>query len=365
MRIQSNAPALNAIRNLGIHNNRIAKAMGRLSSGSRINSAADDPAGFAVAEKLKAQLTRLDTDKKNAIDYQSALQAAEGSLNEVQSMMSRMYELANMASNGTYTDMDREQFDKEYQQLLDEINRIGSSSTFNGKNLFGENKIKNSAGGTGGAGGGLTGDIIGKGNNLEAYLDAVDKLTQQIADAAKNGDDEKLLSLGIDRSNGKSDSENLKNAILNFSKVNGQQLLNTPLNGNEKGGTQYKLILSDGEIAVDLFSVSSEAYGLEDSNVLTQQDAKKAAEALKNAISKVSSQRGSIGATYNRLEHTINNLSSMSANLTDALSRITDADMAQEMMNLVKEQMLAQASTFALAQANQQPDQVLTLINSM
>lgn len=366
MRIQNSALGLNALRNLGVHNDRISKAMQRLSSGCRINSAADDPAGFAVSEKLKAQLTRLDTQKNNAIDYQSALQAADGSLGEVQSMLNRMYELSNMAQNGIYNDLDRDQFDKEYQQLLDEINRIGSSSTFNGHKLFGGNDVTTrKSTGTNFSDAGLVTDIVAEGGNLQLYLDEVDKLTLQISEAAKNGDNDKLLALGIDRSNGKSDEENLKDAIMEFTKDNGARLLNTPSATSEFSGAKYSLLLSGNNITVDIYSVNSRSMGLEDTNLLTQGDAKKASEAIKGAINQVSAQRGTLGATYNRLEHTINNLSNMSENLTDALSRILDTDMAKEMMILTKEKVLAQASTFVLAQANQQPNQVISLLNSM
>lgn len=362
MRIQSNATALNAYRNYNIHNNRIAQAMQRLSSGFRINSAADDPAGLAVSQRLKAKLTMLGTEKRNAMDSQSAIQVMDGSLSEVQSMLHRMNELANMAANGTYSDQDRAIMDREYQQLMEGINTIGASSTFNGIKLFGDHTSSSTL--KEGISGTETQEMtVTLGDDLDSYLNQLDQLLLDISTAANAGDEEKLLSLGIDRSNGKSDKENLKSAILEFTKNNANRL--TSPSQEETGGAQYTLNLSGQGISIKIASVSDKDLGLKNTNLLTQEDAKKAAAALKNAISNVSSQRGTIGAAYNRLDYTINGISNMEENLTSALSRILDADMAKEMMVLVKEKLLSQASMFAMAQANQQPDQVLSLLKSM
>lgn len=364
MRIQNNVLALNAHRNYTIHNDRIAKAMERLSTGRRINRAADDPAGLAVSERLRMQLTLLGTDQRAAIDYQSALSVADGALGEIHSILNRMDELAGLAANGSLTDQDRAIMDKEYQQLLDEINRTGLSTTFNQSKVFGDVKNSDTPPATV-VDDRLSQTITLQGGNLDAYLDKLDSLLLDISTASKANDEEKLLSLGIDRSNGKSDAENLKNVITDFTAKQGEGLLNSDADAEMDNGARYTLILSDDKLSVTLNAVSDESLGLKDSNILTKEDAANASKAIKEAIKDVSSQRGTIGATYNRLEHTINNLSNMEMNLTDAMSRITDADMAKEMMILVKEQILAQSSMFVMTQANQRPNQVLTLINSM
>lgn len=370
MRIRTNFIGINANRNFALHNSRIAKAMERLSTGCRINGASDDPAGLAVSERLKMNLTRLKTDKKNALDYQSMLGVADGSLSEIHSMLNRMTELAKMASNETCSEEDKKIMNAEYQQLLEEIDRIGNGTEFNSYKLFGSAGAANGAAGsttsgTGAANSSLGESIVFQGNNLNAFLDGLDKLMINISEAAKANDNDILLSLGIDRSNGKTDQENLKSAITRFTKENAQRLLNSAGGASNPNGSQYKLTLSDGEITVDIGKINGESLGLGNTDILTQESAKKAQDALKGAINNVSSKRGSIGAAYNRLEHTISNIANMQENLTSALSRILDADMAHEMMILTKEKLLAQSSMFAMAQANQEPEQVLALLKSI
>ena len=370
MRIRTNFIGLNASRNYSIHNSRIAKAMERLSTGCRINRAADDPAGMAVSEKLKMNLARLKSDKRNAVDYQSMLGVADGSLNEIHSMLNRMSELANMASSETCSEADRKTMNAEYQQLLEEIDRIGNGTEFNSYKLFGSNGASGGAPGRTGSGESAANNsagesIVFQGGNLDAFMNGLDQLLIQISDAAKANDNDKLLSLGIDRDNGKTDQENLKIAITDFTKENAQRLLNSSDGNINPNGTQYKLTLSDGEITVDIGKINGESLGLNNTDILNRENAKNAQDAVKKAINNVSSQRGSIGAAYNRLEHTISNIANMQENLTSALSRILDADMAQEMMILTKEKLLAQTSMFVMAQANQEPDQVLALLKSM
>lgn len=370
MRIHTNFIGINASRNFAMHNSRIAKAMERLSTGCRINRAGDDPAGLAVSEKLKMNLTRLKTDKRNATDYQSMLGVAEGSLNEIHSMLNRMTELSKIASNGTCSEEDKKIINAEYQQLLEEIDRIGNGTTFNSYKLFGNNAeaacaINSATGGPGVANGPIGDTIVFNGGNLNAFLDGIDKLLVDISDAVKANNNDKLLSLGIDRGNGKTDKENLQSAITLFTRNNAKRLLNSADGSSNSNGSQYKLTLSDGEITVEIGKISGASLGLGNTDILTQENGKKAQDAIKNAIKDVSAKLGSIGATYNRLEHTINNIANMEENLTNSLSRITDADMAQEMMILAKEKLLAQSSMFVMAQANQEPEQVLALLKSM
>ena len=140
MRIQHNITALNAHRNLSNNNSFVGKNLEKLSSGYKINRAGDDAAGLAISEKMRAQITGLETAQKNAEDGVSLVQTAEGALTEVHSMLNRMVALATQSANGTYSSTNRDEMQKEIEQLKDEINRISDSANFNGMKLFnGEN----------------------------------------------------------------------------------------------------------------------------------------------------------------------------------------------------------------------------------
>lgn len=271
MRVQHNIAALNSYRNLSTNNNAVSKNLEKLSSGYRINRAGDDAAGLAISEKMRAQITGLDTAQKNANDGISMIQTAEGALTEVHSMLNRMVELAQQSANGTYdNETDRTNLQSEMDALTSEINRISDGTNFNGKTL------------------------------LNGSLNA----TLQIGDT--------------------SDSYN--------------------------------------KLAVKIDAMSTTGLTLTGISVSEQDKASEAVSVIKAAINKVSSTRGSLGALQNRLEHTINNLSVTSENMTAAESRIRDVDMADEMMSYTKNNILVQASQAMLAQANQVPQGVLQLL---
>lgn len=276
MRIQHNIAALNSYRNLTNNNSAVSKNLEKLSSGYKINRAGDDAAGLAISEKMRAQITGLETAQKNANDGISLVQTAEGALTEVHSMLNRMVELADQSANGTYDDdTDRENLQKEVKSLTDEIDRISKGTNFNGINL-------------------LNGSLAGSGLTLQIgdTADDFNKLTVSIANMS-------AASLGIDTS---------------------------------------KIDIS------------------------TQTGAAAAISLIKKAINTVSMTRGDLGATQNRLEHTINNLGVTTENITAAESRIRDVDMAKEMMTFTKNSVLQQSAQAMLAQANQQPQSVLQLL---
>ncbi|WKV09852.1 flagellin [Thermoanaerobacterium sp. CMT5567-10] len=274
MVINTNLSALNAWRALETNNTNTQKALQKLSSGYRINSAADDAAGLAISEKMKAQIAGLDQAQRNAQDGISLLQTAEGALNETTSILQRMRELAVQAANDTNTNEDKANIQKEIEQLKNEINRIASTTQFNKKNL-------------------LTGSA---------------NVTLQIGANASQ-----TISIAI--------------------------------------GTMSAVALG-----VDSIFVGSAGASVTATNISNQ------ISTIDTAIDKVSGQRADLGAYQNRLEHTINNLGTASENLTAANSRIRDVDMAQEMMEFTKDNILNQAATAMLAQANQQPQTVLQLL---
>lgn len=277
MRIQHNIAALNSYKNLTSNNNTVGKNLEKLSSGYRINRAGDDAAGLAISEKMRAQITGLETASKNANDGISLIQTAEGAMTEVHSMLNRMVELAQQSANGIYDNgVDRANLQTEFTELKKEIDRISDGTSFNGKKL-------------------LNGDLVGGANKT---------LTLQIGET--------------------SDDYN--------------------------------------QIAVTIGKMNSASLTLNTIGVDTQSKASAAVSVIKKAIDKVSSVRGKLGATQNRLEHTINNLSVASENMTAAESRIRDVDMAKEMMSYTKNNILVQASQAMLAQANQVPQGVLQLL---
>ncbi|HEX6458935.1 MAG TPA: flagellin [Thermoleophilaceae bacterium] len=265
LRIQNNIAAFDAERNLNATSNRLQQSMARLSSGYRINTAADDAAGLAISEKLRAQIGGLAQANSNAQDGISLVQTAEGSLNEVHAMLQRVRDLAVQYKNGTLSTDDRTAIQSEVNQLGSEIERIGQSAAFNGISLLANN-------GT---------------------------ITFQVG--ANDGDAIAVSTISL--------------------------------------GTA---------VASNVFSLS-----LTGTSDISQID---------DAINAVSAQRADFGAVQNRLEHTINNLSTYQENLTASESQIRDVDMASEMVEFTKDQILQQAGTSMLSQANQLPNSVLSLL---
>jgi flagellin len=267
LRIQNNVEAFNAQRQLVGNSDKLAKAMEKLSSGYRINRAGDDAAGLAISEKLRGQIGGLGQASRNASDAISMVQTAEGALNEVHSMLQRVRELAVQYKNGTLSTTDRQSIQSEVDQLKAEVERIGTSTEFNGIDLL------NSATTT--------------------------------------------ISFQV----GASDAQQITVATISV----GQQIAST------------------------VFALSS---------VSSQTDIQQ----IDDAINNVSAARATFGAVQNRLEHTISNLASYQENLTASESRIRDADMANEMVQFTKLQILQQAGTSMLAQANMAPQSVLSLL---
>jgi flagellin len=271
LRIQNNIEAFNAHRQLVGSSDKMAKSMERLSSGYRINRAADDAAGLAISEKLRAQVGGLQQAQRNANDAVSLVQTAEGALTEVHAMLQRVRDLAVQYSNGTLSASDKAAITAEVTQLSAEITRIGSQTKFNGISLL-----------SGGA-----------------------TITFQIG-------------------------------------VNDGNTITTAARTLAGGST------ADVDNAIFGFAAQSTA-----GNLLASLD---------TAIANVSTARSTFGSIQNRLEHTLNDLSSYEENLTASESRIRDVDMAAEMVTFTKYQILQQAGTSMLAQANAAPQSVLSLL---
>ena len=268
MVVRTNIMGINANRQLGMNNSQVSKSLEKLSSGYRINRAADDASGLAISEKMKAQIKGLEQASSNCQDAISLVQTAEGATTEIHNMLNRMVELCTKAANGIYDSVDTGAIQKEVDALADEIDRITESTKFNNTTLLG--------------------------GSLNSQLQIGSEATDTISVSCS--------------------------------------------------------ALDAGALSVDALNVSSATFANES---LTK---------VKNAINTVSTQRANLGAIQNRLEYTINNLDTTAENMTSANSRIRDTDMAKEMMNYTKMNVLTQAAQAMLAQANQQPQAVLQLL---
>jgi flagellin len=269
LRIQTNIEAMGAHRNLVATSDKLSKSMERLSSGYRINRAADDAAGLAISEKLQTQVGGLDQARRNAQDAVSLVQTAEGSMSEVQSMLQRVRDLAVQYNNGTLSTSDKAAITNEVSQLCNEIARIASQTKFNGISL-------------------LTGN-----GTIQFQIGA---------------DDGETITVSARDMFGANATYDINSAVFTF-----------------------------GTGSVTLASIDT-------------------------AINNVSTARSTFGAVQNRLEHTLNNLATYEENLSASESQIKDVDMASEMVNFTKLQILQSAGTSMLAQANQSPQSVLKLL---
>lgn len=401
MRIQHNIMAMNAYRNYSNNTSALSKNLEKLSSGYKINRAGDDAAGLAISEKMRAQITGLETAQKNAKDGISLVQTAEGALTEVHDMLNRMVELADQAANGTYDDQtDRDNLQKEFDQLTKEINRIADSSNFNGINLLDGSMqagatldtytTKISASSTGKSSIDVAVQMGGNNKITFAAVTAGNAQADKAA-AASNGDITISLVQGksytaaeiqkILRSAGTTAAatktaahaavELAKKATVTgdgvTAKAGDTALAATTQTAVRDEGKSLTLQIGDtsddyNQLEVDIQDMHADTLGLTDIKISDQTSAQDAVDTIKEAINTVSSVRGTLGATQNRLDHTINNLSVMTENIQDAESTIRDTDVADEMMAYTKNNILVQSAQAMLAQANQVPQGVLQLL---
>jgi flagellin len=308
MVVQHNIQAMNSNRMLNITTSAQAKSTEKLSSGYKINRAADDAAGLAISEKMRRQIRGLTQASANAQDGISCVQTAEGALNEVHDMLQRINELAVKGENGTLTSTDRSYIQTEVQQLMSEIDRVQSTTTFNEQNL-------------------LTGEFTGKA--LQVGAESGQHIGITIQDMSVSG----LATL-----------------------VSTNQSAKTYGNG-----TDGSIKLQDNIDAImDTFY---KKYDKDDiSTAAVEKDFASLNAFVKGALQEVSKQRSDLGAVQNRLEHTIKNLDNIVENTTSAESQIRDTDIATEMVTYSNNNILQQAGTSMLSQANQSNQLALSLL---
>ena len=436
MVVQHNITAMNANRMLGVTSGLQAKSTEKLSSGYKINRAADDAAGLSISEKMRKQIRGLSQASDNAEDGISCVQTAEGALTEVHSMLQRMNELAVQAGNGTMSEDDRQNVQDEIDQLVDEIDRVSETTKFNETYLLKGDDTSNGntksleANAEIGQIDGLTvtakadktytdnddvkiGKVIVKSSDTNVVTVDADNLTEAAGNIAKITTDG--TEVVVTKNDGKTDTyatvDKFKAAYagldiagagaVTISKTLDTATANTDdtvtgtytgnLNSYKVGdsvnvklavGASGETALSNGskalllsfqvgadttsenKISVTMDSMSAKSIGVDGIKVTGSDstNADKAVDTISDAIKKVSKQRSALGAVQNRLEHTISNLDNVVENTTSAESRIRDTDMAEEMVSYSKNNILMQAGQSMLAQANQQNQGVLSLL---
>jgi len=377
MRINNNIMAMNTQRQLGTNATSIAKAMEKLSSGFRINRAGDDAAGLAISEKMRGQIRGLNQASRNAQDGISMIQSAEGALSEVHAMVQRIRELAVQANNGTNTEADLDEIQKEITELNGEITRVATKTEFNTKTLldgsigvsvdaatktaYGAHGITvNTSGIAGNQTVVISGSSTAGAANISATLGGVAQ-TISIADTVAAGTVVNFDKIGISLSFGGPVTAAI--AIGQGNIVT--QGTNTKFQIGANQDTVLDITISSMKAdSIGTGVATAEAEGinsLADINVING-DFDLNILVIDKAVAQVSAQRSQLGAWQNRLEHTIKNLDTTAENLQSSESRIRDVDMAKEIMDLTKHNILQQAATAMLAQANQAPQTVLQLL---
>ncbi|MGG7198249.1 flagellin [Clostridium butyricum] len=417
MIINHNLGAINAQRNMGINSGAAAKSMEKLSSGLRINRAGDDAAGLSISEKMRAQIRGLDQASTNAEDGISMIQTAEGALTETHSILQRMRELSVQSANDTNVSTDRDAIQAEMDELTKEVDRIANTTEFNtqklldgsfsGKFQIGANEGQDmdlSIGKMDAASLGLTstvtvsetvsltaGSNIADGTYTVSGTDVIDTKGNKVGAVSTsglnlvfNGQSSKLTNIEvksgatIEIKGGKATiqnkldtatpAKNLTDLAPGNYEVKGTNLVKDNEFVGTISGEVIKLNNGSNINADDLGIASGKLattglkFTVNGSNVSTQENAAGSIETINAAIEKVSTQRSKLGAVQNRLEHTVNNLNTSSENLTAAESRIRDTDMASEMSEYSKNNILQQAAQAMLAQAKSAPEQVLQLL---
>ena len=386
MVVQHNLQAMNSNRMLGVTTSSQAKVTEKLSSGYKINRAADDAAGLSISEKMRKQIRGLDQASNNAQDGVSAVQTAEGALAEVHDMLQRMNELAVQAANGTNSTSDRTAIQNEIDQLTTEIDRVAETTKFNETYLLkggDETKTVTMKAHDAGLKGSLTVSADGKTATFKpAALETSDKVMI-------GGKEYKIVTTGADQNNGlitKDIAQNLmKEELIKANSIG----LDAPLAADKVSGTidggfaiemgtqtvanalSFNLHVGadadmTNKINVNIDTMNSAFLGVKGLDVVGTDgigtQATYAIDAIADAIQKVSDQRSALGAVQNRLEHTIKNLDNVVENTTAAESQIRDTDMASTMVEYTKNNILQQAGQSMLAQANQSTQGVLSLL---
>jgi len=396
MSINTNAVSINAQRNLSLSGGSLGVSMQRLSSGLRVNSAKDDAAGLAIAERMSTQVRGLTVASRNANDGISLAQTAEGALGKVGDMLQRMRELSVQSGNATNSKSDREALQAELKQLRDEVDRVAKTTTFNGAKLLdgsftggvfqvganaGDNitvgalantkvdKLGNSTFGTTDITAMTSADVTGLAGTsaITVVVTGANGVSAKVvvaADAKRTN--EEALGKVMEAINSKTADTGLTAFLEKDGDTFTISYRNTAANSTATSavanvnvtGVTFGTHFSGDTTTVE----ESKSIGIHEVNIDTQAGAWEALQRIDNALDKVSSARAELGAIQTRFEKSIENIDIQNENITAARGRIVDADFAKETANLSRTQILQQAGTAMVAQANQLPQQVLSLL---
>ncbi|MBO5342224.1 MAG: flagellin [Lachnospiraceae bacterium] len=367
LRVSQNISAITAQNALHRTDNKLSQSLERLSSGLKVNHAKDNPAGVAIAKRMNSQIKGLSMAGDNASDAISIVETAEGAMSEIHAMLQRMSELAIDAANGTKSDADREMLDAEVKQLKEEITRIAKDTEFNGRPLLD---------------GGF--DLRGYSSdpNVEVlyYSDEVTVKDYSISGITTTTDaDGNLEVTGLTLLQGTGDNAFPADAQYEVDgdvvtikasndfemkiKVKGDVQGDVNLDMTGIGAMRMQIGTEEGQVLeMRIPTMSLELMGIENISIGTEADARDAIGRISEAITYVSAARSRLGAYQNRLESTNASLDITHENMTGSYSRIMDVDMAEEMTEYTTQQVLSQAGTSMLAQANERPQQVLQLL---
>ena len=379
LKINYNVSAMIANNSLKVADNKLGTSLERLSSGYKINHAKDNAAGLAIARRMNAQLRGLSAAEQDAKDGESVVEIADGALAEVHDMLQRMNELSIKSANGSITDDDRAIIQDEIAQLKEEIARVGETTEYNGQKLFdGTFDLKGYTDVTEIKVNYYSDDVnIGKyeislvdvafdangklvaTENTKAVAQRTDTADKESVDLKVSGDSEQLILTGEDGFEIRIGlSEGWQNEVTTDGNT---QKFNVDMTGI--GGMTLQIGANEGQtIDIRVPELSLLNLGINKTDLSTLDGANAAIDEIKNAIAYVSEMRSRLGAYQNRLVHTENNLATSQENVTAAYSRIMDTDMAEEMTEYSNLQVVTQAATSILAQANERPSQVLQLL---
>ena len=375
MKINYNVSAMIANNALTLNDNKLADSLQKLSSGMKIANAKDNPSGLAMARKMNAQIESLKTAGDSTNDGISIVETADGVLSEVQEMLQRMNELAVKASNGTMTSVDRGVVQEEISQLKQEVTRVAQTTQFNGQNILdGSFDLKGYATVDGATDTNVKvssySDQVTSGSvAINGLLCSYNAATNTVSGAAVtsisangktyNASDLTVTSAGDIVTLSAKDGMSIQLQVDKL--LTGTQTCNLELTG--KGTMSVQVGANEGQtLDMRIPEISLSNMGITNTDVSSEDSAKEAINQIKDGLQYISDVRSRLGAYQNRLEHTDNSLDITTENMTSAYSRIMDVDMAEEMTVYSTQQVLSQAGTSMLAQANKRPSEVLQLL---
>ena len=379
MKISYNAAAMYANNAVNMADNKVSQSLKRLSSGLKITASKDDPAGYAIGRRMNAQIGGIGVATQNSNRGVNIIETADGALTEVHEMLQRMNELAVKGAHGVLTTMDREMLNAEMKQLKEEVTRIANDTEFNGQPLLdGSFDLRGYTNSQLASVDFYSDEVLAKGytiTDLTVYYNedgTIDLDQTKAAFQAGDGFPEgvEITEVGQDKVVITGSQDFKMTLAINYDERDADNKVVVATAAEELkiditgiGSLDMQTGANEGQqLNIRIPKISLDRLGIERSQVNTEESSSNAIEEVKGAIQYVSDVRSRLGAYQNRLEHTINNLDVSNENMTASYSNIMDVDMAEEMTTYTSQQVIAQAATSMLAQANERPSQVLQLL---